>query len=91
MIVKSLKTKCFFPQLKLDVQNLKDWRNFVDVKNWHYVGGDVDDDLVGAVDGRRGDVRLKATRLRKMRNLDESSPRKEQKGNELMVREMFTW
>ena len=39
--------------------NLKDGRNFVDVKNGHDVGGDVDDDLVGAVDGRRRDVTLK--------------------------------
>ena len=49
--------------------NLKDGRNFVDVKNGHDVGGDVDDDLVGAVDGWRGDVWLKASRLRKMRDI----------------------
>ena len=44
---------------KLDIYDLKDWRDFVDIKNGHDVGGDVNDDLVRAVDGGRGDVRLK--------------------------------
>ena len=46
---------------KPDIYDLKDWRDFVDVEDGHDVGRDVNDDLVRAVDGGRGDVRLKVT------------------------------